>query len=223
MRRRHAVAAGIAVVLVPVALFLLSSERRVIGTNTIAPLYAAVNVFPDEQACEQLKRVPAGAERVRLRAELTETVVEGSDPDSSIEGIRVALGDSSGRISSGEALGFREGEVEIPLDQPTPSRGRSGRSRICARNLDQRLLTLFGEEKKPFKGAPPAKRDHRFAVSFLQGEPTRQLARAETVERRYEFGHAGFIGGWGLWLAGLLALAAGGLALWLAARQVPDK
>jgi hypothetical protein len=218
MRPRYAVAAGIAAVAAGVALFLLSSERRVIGTNTIAPLVSAVYLYPNATVCERISHVPSGAGYVRLRIELARTAVEGSEPSASIRGIRVILSDSRGRISFGSALGFREGVIEVPLAREIR---RATDARLCIRSLDSRQLVVFGEEKKPFAGAPPAKREDRFGVIFLQPDGSSRLARAETIVKRFEFGHAGAIGGWALYLAALLALIASGIALWLVARTVP--
>jgi hypothetical protein len=220
MKIGYAVAAGVAAVIAAVAIFLLHSERRVIGTNTVAPLYGAVTLFPEKAACETIKRVPAGAGYLRLKVQLTETVVEEADPSASIRGIRVALSDPRGRSTSGVARGFEEGPVEVPLASET----RGARSaRLCVRSLDRRLLTLFGEQKRPFPGAPAEKRDERFAIAFLQPEPSSRLTRADATGKRYEFGHAGLVGGWALWAAGVLALAAAALALWLVARRLPRR
>ena len=218
MRVRYAVAAGVAVVIAAVSVFLLHSERRVIGTNTIAPLYGAVPLLPEKPACERVKRVPSGAGRLRLKVQLTETLVEGTDPSASINGLRVTLLDAPNRATSGIARDFTEGSVEVPLARETEG---ASNARLCVHSLDPRLLTLFGEQKRPFPGAPVDKRDERFAVAFLQPEASSRLDRADAVVKRYEFGHAGLVGGWALWLGGLLALCASGLALWLVARGLP--
>jgi hypothetical protein len=227
MRTRYAVAAGVAVVVAAVAIFLASSERRVIGTNVVAPLYGAVALTDEQAVCERAPHVPAGAEYVRLRVELTETVIEGSEPSASIRGLRVALSDPRGPIAKGTVRDFREGPVEIPLSRET-RRAREGR--FCVRGLDRRLLSLFGERKRRFKGARPPRLQggprrylDRFAIAFLQAEPSSRLARADAVADRYRFGHAGGVGGWALWVAGLLALAASALALWLVVKGLPPR
>ncbi|MGH2957770.1 MAG: hypothetical protein ACRDL6_12340 [Solirubrobacterales bacterium] len=215
MRIGYAVAAGIAAVIAAVAIFLASAERRVIGTNTIGPLYAAVSLFPERPVCERVKRVPAGAGYLRLRVELTESIVKGAGSSSTIRGIRVDLADSRGRLASGVAHDFEEGLIEVPLSRE----GRAARNaRLCVHSLDRRLLSLFGEDKRPFPGAPPDKWEQRFAVTFLQSDPSSRLARVDTVAERYELTQGGLVGGWTLWLAGLLAVAASTLALWLVAR-----
>lgn len=220
MRTRYAVAAGLVAVIAAVAISLASSERRVIGTNTVAPLYAAVTLLPEKPACERIKRVPAGAGYLRLNMQLPETVVKEADRSSSIDGVRATLADSRGTLASGVARGFEGGPVEVPLLRET--RG-ARHARLCVRSLDRRTLALFGEQKRPFPGAPLEKRDERFAVTFLQPEPSSRLARADAAPKRYELGHWGLIGGWGLWLAGVLAVCASALALWLVARGLPRR
>jgi hypothetical protein len=213
MTPRFAAAVGVAAVVAAICLFSFGSDRRVVGTNTIAPMIS-VELLPEKPVCERTEDVPAGAGVVRVRAERKTTANRGSEP-SSIAGLRVELKDSRGRISAGTVFGPREGLIEVPM---RPATRAAPEARVCVLNLDTDSLLLFGEQKRPFEGATQAQREVRVGLTFLEDEPSTWFSRAGTIVSRFGYGHAGWVGGWAIWFAGILAIAASMLALWQTVR-----
>jgi hypothetical protein len=202
MRVRWAAAAGIAAVLAAIAIFLSGSDRRVAGTNTIAP-FISIETVKRLQACQRVPHLPGGARFVRFEARTA---------SGEIEAMRVVIGDRRGRlISEGGVRDVPDGEeVDVPLRPETKG---ASRALVCIYNRGREPIRLFGENKRPFKGADVSLWRQMIAMTFLEPEPSSWFARRDLIVDRYRLGHAGAIGEWELWLALLLALAASGLAL----------
>lgn len=208
---RGAAAAGIAAVAAAIGAFLLIPHQMIAGTNKISRFGPAIPLHLQRPHCEPVSSVPSGAGFVRLgvvRANPAEALTARGDFSSlgSVPGVGVSVADGEGPISSGFALDFDSGTVDVPLERPTRT---AEHARVCVANLGERVLTLYGEGKRQRDGTIR----RTLAVTFLDSDSSTWVSRP--VLTRFRFGHAGAIGTWALWLAGLLTCAASALALWL--------
>ena len=204
---RWALAAGIALIVAALGAFLLIPDERVVGTNTVAPLNPVRSLHTGKRACQELPRVPENAGVARLRAET----------DSGRPSFRLRILDRRGAIAAGEASERPNGRIDVELSPATRS---SGEARICVTNTSDERLRLFGEQKRPYKGAPIRLWAERYAVAFLAERSSSWASRAGVIADRFRLGHAGAVGTWGLWLALLLAAGAAVLAIWQLARDL---
>jgi hypothetical protein len=216
MRTRYAAAAGAAAVAVAVGVFLLIPHHPIAGTNTIAPLNPVVGLGGGKSVCEEVPRLPSDAGSVRLRAARgTPVEVYAADRNTSrfdsIAGLTVTIEDRrGGRISSGTVRDVDSGKITVPLRPVPPA---AAPVRLCVSNLDRQVVSVFGELKRPFPGAPLAQQEPVVGMTFLEAESQTWLSRLTTIARRYGYGHAGILGSWALALAGLLAVALSALAM----------
>lgn len=129
-----------------------------------------------------------------------------------IEGLRVVIGNRRGHlISEGSVRDVPSGRgVEVPLRPETTG---ASQALLCVSNRGREPLILFGENKRPYKGAPVSTWNQQLAMTFLEPEPSTWWARRGLIADRYRLGHAGALGTWAFWAAILLALAAAVLAL----------
>jgi len=206
MRVRWAAAAGIAAVLAAVVIFLSGSDHRIRGTNTVAPLIS-IRTLKVSPACYGVAHLPGGASYLRIRAEAR---------SGEIDRLRAVIGNRRGNlISEGVVRDVPSGRrVDVPLQPET--RG-AGDALVCVYNRGREPLILFGENKRPFKGAPVERWNQELAMTFLEPEPSNWWARRGLIADRYRLGHTGVVASTGFWVAIVLALAAATLALRLVA------
>jgi hypothetical protein len=197
-RARLIAAAAVGALLIAAAVLVAAvhSERRVAGTNLLAPLNPTVEVRPGGRACELIRHVPAGAGAVRLRADGGGEVA-----------LRVGVS-KGGRVLNRGRAEADDGPIVIPLEPETEA---VAGARLCVANAGSQAALLYGERKRGSEG--PGDYRYRFAVTFLEAESSSLLTRADVVAQRFGNGQAGALDSWALWLALLLGLAAGALAI----------
>jgi hypothetical protein len=201
MRARLA-AAGVGVVITAVAalVFLDTRHPEVAGTNSVAPYAPAWSIPAESTRCQTLRRVPGGANRVRMAL--------SSVPDDGV--IQAAIQRRGIPIAQG-AIQPRLGNVNFKLGRQTPA---IDRARLCVSNLGRQRLVFLGEHKRTRKHPEARMKRPVPSVIFLKRGTSSWLGRAGTVIKRFGYVQAGIFGGWSLWLAGALAVAMFALALW---------
>jgi hypothetical protein len=201
-RARLALAAGAGAILIALAVALVASdsERRVAGTNLIAPLNPTVEVRPGGSACQPVKNLPGGAGYARVRADAGGGEIEP----------RISVTESGRPLSFGESAG-PEGAIEVPLEPVTRP---AALARVCVANRGGEPMLLYGERKRTRGGGFA----YLYGVSFLEDEPSSLLTRADVAAQRFGNGQAGWLGAWAMWLALALAVAAAGVGMVVALR-----
>jgi hypothetical protein len=201
-RRLAAAIAGGALILGVVAVYALGMHPMIAGSNKVAPLYVGPEVARDAAHCQPLVRVPAKANRVRLVA----TAVH--NPPGTL---RVKLGDESGPFDKGVKKQVYPGTLAIGLNRPTRA---AHRGQICFVNRGKGSMVLAGERKRITHKAGAKKKTRLASVVFIRPHKSTWLARRDLIADRFDNSQPGGFGGWSLWLALALAVAATGLALW---------
>ena len=90
---------------------------------------------------------------------------------------RLRIFDRRGAIAAGEASERPDGRINVELEPRDAIVGR--RPRVCVINSGDERLRLFGEQKRPYKGAPIERWAERYSVVFL-AERDRAGPRAPT-------------------------------------------
>jgi hypothetical protein len=204
MRRRlAAAAAGLLLIATAVVAFSLSSRPVVAGTNTVEP--GTPSVFlegaPD---CQLISRVPRGADRVKLLI----TYVTGG-----ARRLQVVLSDRLGLVSRGQLKPATAGEQLIRL---RPQTRAAHRVTLCLRNPGPGRIVVSGGPKRP-PTQPKGATAHKFnlaSVIFLRPGSASWLSQTGHIVNRYANAQTGLLGGWSIWFAALMAVAAAGLAIW---------
>lgn len=211
MRVRYATAAGIAVIVVAVGAFLFIPAKRVIGTNNVHPFLPVIELAPGEKACDTVAEVPGGTGGVRLRAES-----EGG----AVDGLRVKVTGSPKQRSVASVSGGANGVLSVPV---RPAARGAAPARLCAADAGPRPITIFGEFKRPdgekIRGLATLRNVRVPSFVFVEAEGSTRFSHKGKVLELFGFGHAGWIGKWALWLAGLLATTAAALAMWRVTRD----
>jgi hypothetical protein len=197
---RYAAAVGIAAVVAAVGAFLLIPQHLILGTNKIGPIVPVIDLGPEAHACERVPSVPAGAGFVRLGLGQTEAGA-----------LRVSLEDSGRPVVSGTVADVDGGTVAVRLDRPTRA---ATNARLCVFNLGERPVSLYGEHPLRNGVRVPA-----VGITFLEAGSSSWFSRLGEIETRYGYAHAGAIGTWAVWVAGLLGAAAAFLAFGLMTRE----
>jgi 4-amino-4-deoxy-L-arabinose transferase-like glycosyltransferase len=205
--RARLVAGGFGVVLVLVAglVFLQARHPQVAGTNTVGPYSPAWSIPAVSTRCQSLRRVPAGANRVRMA--LSSAPQEGPLQAAIVRhGTPVAQGSIRPRV----------GKVNFKLGRQTPA---INRARLCISNLGKQRVVFLGEHKRTRRHPAAGTTRPVPSVIFLKPDTSSWLGRTGTIVRRFGYVQAGILGEWALWLAALLALAMFVLALWAVIAQ----
>ena len=211
-KRLAAAIAGALLIVGVIAAYALGKHPMVAGSNKVAPLFAALEVPSNTARCQKLVRVPAKAKRVRLIA----TGVESPGGP-----LRVKIGDASGPFDKGVKKQVYPGTLAIGLIRPTRS---AHRAQICFVNRGQGRIVLAGERKLITNNPAVKQRSRRLAsVVFVRAHKSTWLARRDVIADRFDNSQPGGFGGWSLWLALVLAVAATGLALWWLVFRLEDR
>ncbi|MGE5745711.1 MAG: hypothetical protein ACM33U_00440, partial [Solirubrobacterales bacterium] len=187
------------------AISLIGPHPLGLGTNAVTPKKAVVPLPARHRLCVRQPTIPGGADVVRLAA---------TSLDLDIRPITVEIRRSGRVLGSGTSEPGRPGWIDVPLSSPTD--GRPGEI-ACVSSPGEPQIWLFGQQVRGGGLATPKGRVN-FAMTFQGAEPSNFLDWARVIFRRYGYGQIGAFGSWTLLAAGLLFLAAAGLALWLVAR-----
>ncbi len=206
MRARLA-AGGVGVLLVGVAAlaFLQTRHPEVAGTNSVGPYAPAWSIPAISTRCQTLRRVPAGANRVRVA--LSSAPREGP--------VQAAIVRHGTPVAQG-AIRPRLGKVNFKLGRQTPA---IQHARLCISNLGNQPLVFLGEHKRTRKHPEAAMKRPVPSVIFLKRGTSSWLGRAGTIIRRFGYQQAWVLGAGALWVAAALAVAMFALALWAAISQ----
>ena len=210
-RRLAAAVAGAVVILLLCATYSLEVQPRIAGSNAVAPLFAAVKLSPGTEHCQHLPHLPSKLRRVRV-------FPTGVRPPGRL---RVTLSDASGTIAEGVNTDVVNGTIPIRLDRLTR---RAHPAQICLANTGSGQIVLAGEEKRVgAQGGITAKRQRFASVVYLRAGSSNWAGRAGAISDRFGGANQGAFGGWSLWAAAALLIAASALAFWwLILRLEPD-
>jgi hypothetical protein len=203
MRRRLvAGAAGVIVIAAAVLAFALSSNPTKAGTNTVEPAVPSVFLGREAQHCQRISRVPADANRVQV---IVTRLTEGA------RRLRVEI-DVRGRPVSSGTQQVVPVVNRIRLHPHTPA---AHRARICFSNPGKGRIAISGGPKR-LPGARGKNGEKRpvASVIFLRHGSASWVSHTGVIADRYANAQTGPLGGWSLWAAALIAIAAAALAIW---------
>jgi hypothetical protein len=203
MRRRLvAGAAGVIVIAAAVLAFALSSNPTKAGTNTVEPAVPSVFLGREAQHCQRISRVPADANRVQV---IVTRLTEGA------RRLRVEI-DVRGRPVSSGTQQVVPVVNRIRLHPHTPA---AHRARICFSNPGKGRIAISGGPKR-LPGARGKNGEKRpvASVIFLRHGSASWVSQTGVIADRYANAQTGPLGGWSLWAAALIAIAAAALAIW---------
>lgn len=203
MRRRLvALAAGLILIAAAVLAFASSSNPPKVGTNAVEPSEPSVFLGPRTQHCQRVSRVPAGASRVQV---IVTRLIEGA------RRLRVEIIDRGHPVSSGTQLVVPVVN-RIRVHPHTPA---VHRARVCFSNPGKGRIAISGGPKRP-PGARAGDGERRLVASlfFLRHGSASWVSQTGAIADRYANAQTGPLGGWSIWAAALLAIAAAALAIW---------
>jgi hypothetical protein len=205
MRRRLAAAtAGAVLIAAAVLAFSLGKHPVIAGTNSTAPLLAAVPIQPDETRCQTVARVPANATHVRVVL-----FDVGGQPGE----LKLTISGANGPVTAGRGrigLGGRVIQLRSPTRALHPAR-------VCMHYIGRGHLFLAGEKKRvAHRGTVGRTRKRGIAnLVFLRPGLASWASRRNVIADRYANAQAHPFGAWSLWVAMLSVAVAVLLALWL--------
>jgi hypothetical protein len=202
MRERlAAAAAGLILIAAAIVAFALSSNPVKAGTNTVEPIVPSVFLSRAAQHCQPISRIPPDANRVQVTVT---RLIEGA------RRLRVQIVKRGQIVSSGT-------QQVVPVVNRIrvhPHTPALHRARICFSNPGKGRIAISGGPKR-VQGAPGKEAQRRpvASVIFLRHGSASRLSQAGAIADRYANAQTGPLGGWSLWFAGLLLLAAAALAI----------
>jgi hypothetical protein len=209
VRRLAAAAAGIVLIAAAVLVFLLGKHPVVAGTNTAAPVIPALPLSGGETRCQAISRVPARTTHVRV------VVDSMAGPPGRL---RVIIYGAGRVFAAKGGTRVNPGGVVIPLVRRT---GAVHPGTLCIAYLGRGRVVLAGERKRVPRDFALPGQERRAVASAVYLRPGLESwgGRREVIIDRFGNAQAGSFGGWAIWAAGGLALAAGLLTLcWLVFR-----
>jgi hypothetical protein len=203
MRRRLvAGAAGVILIAAAVLAFALSSNPTKAGTNTLEPTVPSVFLGRGAQHCQRISRVPADANRVQV---IVTRLIEGA------RRLKVEIIRRGQRVSSGTQQVVPVVN-RIRLHPHTPA---AHRARICFSNPGKGRIAISGGPKRlPGARGKNGERRPVASVIFLRHGSASWASQTGAIADRYANAQTGALGGWSLWAAALLGIAAAALAIW---------
>ena len=206
-RRLVALAAGVILIAAAVVAFALSSNPPKAGTNTVEPNVPSVFLGRGAQHCQRVSRVPAETSRVQV---IVTRLTEGA------RRLRVEVTKRGNVVSSGTQQVVPVVN-RIRLHPHTPA---VRRAQICFSNPGKGRIAISGGPKR-LPGARGRSGEKRPVASliFLRHGSASWVSQTGTIADRYANAQTGPLGGWSLWAAALLAIAAAALAIWCVVLQ----
>lgn len=216
--RLAAAAAGAVLIAAAVLAFSLGKHPVVAGTNTAAPLYAALELRGGETRCQTVSRVPGRATHLRVVV----TSIRGPFGRGRLH-VTVAPREG-GRLTVAGRKRVKLAGMVIRLDRKTKALHPG---RVCMTYEQERGRTILAGEIKRIapRDSVEGERERGVAsIVFLRPGLSSWAARRDTIAERYANSQPGSLGKWSLWVAALLVLAGVVTALWwLAFRLEPRK
>jgi hypothetical protein len=209
--RLVAAAAGAALIVAALLTFSLSSRPVVAGHSAVEPVRTAVYLATGSRQCQTVSRLPAGADRLQLRVN---HVTGGARV------LRVEISDRRGPIAAADVKPAAEGEAVVRL---RPRTREAHPATLCFSNPSRGQINLGGDAKRAPAG-PKGKFQKPLVASavFLRPGSSSWFAQRNLIAERYANSQTGVTGGWSLWIAGLLAVAAILIGLW-AVLALPER
>ena len=206
-RRLVALAAGVILIAAAVLAFALSSNPPKAGTNTVEPNVPSVFLGRGAQHCQRVSRVPAETSRVQV---IVTRLTEGA------RRLRVEVTKRGNVVSSGTQQVVPVVN-RIRLHPHTPA---VRRAQICFSNPGKGRIAISGGPKR-LPGARGRNGEKRPVASliFLRHGSASWVSQTGAIADRYANAQTGPLGGWSLWAAALLAIAAAALAIWCVVLQ----
>jgi hypothetical protein len=209
-----AIAAGVALIAVGLAVTLLRSEEPYTGENgREIQLPAGVVIPAKARACQPEPSIPSGSGTVEMQVS---TAGREAGP------IEVSVLQGGRTVATGRS---RSGVVDEPV-RVRLGAAVGGREdvRLCVTNRGARRLAVLGQEVPFGSGARVSDPDvpQTRAMRLVWFEPDREivLGRAGEVAHRYGLVKASWVGTWTFWAALVALLLASGGAVALVAREV---
>lgn len=201
--RLAAAAAGVMLTAAGVLAFSLSPHPLVAGHSAVEPLRPSAYLPAGARQCQALSRLPADADRMRLRV----TYVTGGARQ-----LRVEIQDRGGAITAGELDPVAPGDTIVNLHPRTRA---AHPATICFSNPGPGQVNLGGDAKRLPEG-PRGKSQKPLVASaiFVRPGESSWFAETGTIADRYANSQTGITGAWSLWLAVALAVLAGLTGLW---------
>jgi hypothetical protein len=190
------------VIAAAVLAFGLSSNPPKAGTNTVEPLVPSVFLGRGAQHCQRVSRVPADANRVQV---IVTRLTEGA------RRLRVEIVRRGQPVSSGtQQVVPVVNRIRLHPHTPAVHRGR-----ICFSNPGKGRIAISGGPKR-LPGARGKNGEKRLVASviFLRHGSASWVSQNGAIADRYANAQTGPLGGWSLWAAALLAIAAAAVAVW---------
>ena len=204
MMRARLAAAAVGVVLIAAAIIAssLHSSPVTAATNSVPAQTPSVFLEGAPQ-CQRLSHVPRGADRVQLLV----TYVTGG-----ARHLHVAITDSRGPVSTGDLKPVGVGDARVKLKPRTRA---AHRATLCLSNPGEGRIVISGASKRIPKsgvGQDVKKRPIASAI-FLRPGSASWVSQTGNVADRYANAQTGPVGGWSVWFAALLAIAAAAVGL----------
>jgi hypothetical protein len=204
MARPRLAAAAVGAVLIAAAIIgsSLHSGPVTAATNSVEP--EAPSVFLEGHPhCQRISHVPRGADRLKL---LVTYVIGGA------RHLHVAITDRRGVVTAGDAKPVSEGETLVRLKPRTRA---ARRATLCLSNPGEGRIVIGGAAKRIPKSGLGKTAQKRFIASaiFLRPGSASWVSQTGNIANRYANAQTGPLGGWSVWFAALLAIAAAAVAL----------
>ncbi len=198
--RARLVAAAVGAVLIAAVIigFALTSHPVKASSNGVETEGPSVYLEGTPQ-CQRVARVPRGADRLKLLV----TYVTGG-----ARHLHVEITDPRGPVSAGDLKPVSEGEALVTLKPPTRA---AHRATLCLSNPgDGRIVISGGQKRVPKSGfGQSAKKRYIASAIFLRPGSASWVSQTGNIADRYANAQTGPLdGGWSVWFAGLLAIAA---------------
>ena len=204
--RARLVGAAAGAILIAAAIFAISvsSHPVVAGTNDVEPISPTVSIPGGGQSCQRVSHVPWGADRLKLLVTFLE---DGANH------LRVKIADPRGLASAGDLKPLSPGERLVDL---RPRTRAAQRATLCLINPGQGRIWIGGDLKRApgQPRGPHGQRQNVASAIFLRPGSSSWAAQTGTIADRFGNAQTGPLGGWTLWLAALLAIAAAALGIW---------
>jgi hypothetical protein len=208
---RLAIATGVALIVVALAITLLGSEEPSTGDNgREIQLPAGVVIPAGDRACQPEAGVPAGTGIVRLRVS---TAGRQGGP------LAVTVSKQKRVLASGTSgAGVVDQPVKVPLGAGAAD--SSGVS-VCVENRGTAQVAVLGQEVPRADAArvtdPRQPQSRAMRLEWFEPEAEPRAARTDEVAGRYGLVKAAWIGTWTFWaaLALLVAISAAAVVLYV--------
>jgi hypothetical protein len=197
------------VLLVAFAVTLAHSEPRLTGTNSVPLRGPAVGVRPGSELCQPGQLMPQDSGRMRM-------FIAPARPGRIPETLVTIRQKQDGVIARTRGRFKQPGVLDVTIDPPV-KRARTD-AEVCIENTGRGTIVLSGI-LTPFGSARLNDKKLDVALTTLWYRPAERSWVAELSAIIPRVGHARIGAAWAFWIAGLLLLAAIGLALTTAIRE----